>query len=214
MRSTMTVDCAPVPVLVAVAVGEAALRQIKHVCAARMWAVESGVAVPMVLAEGGNWMASQLVDVTESEGADYIDQALRAAAMIRGAISPPPAAVSAWQGSRRDRAQRLVRALIGHLPLREFFRVREEAASLPTDVWVHGDFSNANVMNSSEGVRIIDWEFAGPGIWGTDEIRLWSNLEDLQDREHLMTQFIDDLPVERLRDTGVLMHWLALQPLA
>ena len=80
-------------------------------------------------------------------------------------------------------------------------------------VW-YGDFSNANVMNSSEGVRIIDWEFAGPGIWGTDEIRLWSNLEYLQDREHLMTQFIDDLPVERRRDTGVLMHWLALRQLA
>ncbi len=213
-RATMIVDGESAPVLVAVAVGDEAAQRVRHECAARSWATQNGVSVPVVLAEGRDWMASQLVDVTESEGADYIDQALRAAAMIRGAISPPPAAVSAWQGSRRDRAQRLVRALIGHLPLREFFRVREEAASLPTDVWVHGDFSNANVMNSSEGVRIIDWEFAGPGIWGTDEIRLWSNLEYLQDREHLMTQFIDDLPVERRRDTGVLMHWLALRQLA
>jgi len=39
-------------------------------------------------------------------------------------------------------------------------------------------------------------------------------MEHLPDRERLMTRFIDTLPAERHRDTGVLMHWLALRQLA
>lgn len=213
-RATMIVGGESAPVLVAVAVGDEAAQRVRHECAARSWARRNGVSVPVVLAEGRDWMVSQLVDVTDSVGADYVDEALRSAALIRAAAEPPPAAVSSWQGSRRDRAQRLVRALIGHLPLKEFFRVREEAAKLQADVWVHGDYSSSNVMNSDTGIRVIDWEFAGLGIWGTDEIRLWSTMEHLPDRERLMTRFIDTLPAERHRDTGVLMHWLALRQLA
>lgn len=213
-RATMTVDGAQVPVLVAVAIGEEATRRVKHECTARSWATENGITVPEVLAEGPDWMASQLVELTDSEGTEYVDAGLRAAALIRAAGDPPPAAVSAWEGSSRNRAQRLVRALIGHLPLREFFRVRAEAANLPAEVWVHGDFSSSNVMNSDTGIRVIDWEFAGPGVWGTDEIRLWSTMERLADRERLMTHFIDDLPRDRRRDTGILLHWLALRQLA
>jgi len=64
------------------------------------------------------------------------------------------------------------------------------------------------------GVSIIDWEFCGHGIWGTDEIRLWSTMGDPRDRERIMSGFLADLPDRRRRDTGILIHWLALRQLA
>ncbi len=213
-RATMNVDNDRRDVLVAVAEGATAVRQIQHECAARTWASANSIPVASVLAAGPDWMISELVVLTDTQGADYVDQALESTARIRAAASPPPEAVSQWHGSRRDLPQRLIRAVIGHLPILEFRRVRAEAATLSADVWVHGDFSVANVMNSPHGIRIIDWEFSGIGVWGTDEIRLWSTLELSRDRERLMTGFIDALPAERRRDTGVLIHWLALRQLA
>lgn len=208
------VDGSILPVLVAVAEEETAIPKIEHECLARMWGAHIGLRVPRVLDSGRGWMASQMVDLWESEGASYVDEALTCAAMIRTAGSPPPPAVSTWQGARRDIAQRLIRAVVGRLPLREFRSARAEAAQLPMDVYVHGDFSTANVMNSSDGIWLIDWEFAGRGVWGTDEIRLWSTLEQRADRDRLLTRFVDELPAERRGDTGTLIHWLALRQLA
>lgn len=207
-------NIATIPVLVVVAVGEDAVRQITHECQAREWAGANDVPVPAVVAKGRDWMISELVELTGSEGEDYIEEALSTAARIRAASDPPPTAVSSWHGSRRDLPQRLLRAVIGHLPVREFRRVRAEAALLPADVWVHGDFSSANVMNSSEGIRVIDWEFTGLGVLGTDEIRLWSTMVHRSDRDRLMTAFLDRVPADRRPATGVLLHWLALRQLA
>lgn len=213
-QATMSTDSGQVPVLVAVARGEHATQQVQHECATRDWAATAGVPVPTVLACGADWMISPLVTQLPSEGADYVDEALQCAALIRAADSPPPEAVSVWHGSRRDLPQRLVRAAIGRLPMREFRRVRAEAADLPVDAWIHGDYSLANVMNSPDGIRIIDWEFSGKGVYGTDEIRLWTTLMETADRRRLMTSFLDTLPPQRRAATGVLVHWLALRQLA
>lgn len=213
-RATMDVEGSPTPVLVAVAHDEEASQRLQHERDARSWAVAQHIPVPQDLGNGAGWLISELIDSTPTHGAEYVDRALQITAAIRASTVPPPAAVSSWQGSRRDLPRRLMRALIGRLPMREFRQVRAEAANLPADVWVHGDFSNANVMNSPADLRIIDWEFSGQGIWGTDEVRLWSTLDDPADRQRLMTGFLAELPPQRRQDTGVLIHWLAVRQLA
>lgn len=202
------------PVIVAVAREESAAQQLAHEAAARAWAAGNAVPVPVDLAEGTGWLISEQVEVLPSQGAAYVHAALAAAARIAAAADAPPAAVSQWQARRRDLPQRLARALIGRLPINEFRRVRAEAAALPDDTWVHGDYSDANVMHSPDGVRIIDWEFVGRGPWGTDPIRLWSTLELQSDRDLLLESFLAQVPPARLAGIGVLIHWLALRQLA
>lgn len=204
----------PTEVLVAVACSEGAAQRLRHEVAARQWAVAYGIPVPPVLADGPGWTVSAMVDSRPTSGAAYVSEALAAARAIRAAPTAPPHAVSSWHRSRRDIAQRLARAMVGRLPLQEFRRVRAEAQELPTDVWVHGDFSNANVMNGGSGVEVIDWEFCGAGVLGTDEVRLWTTLDDPADRRQLMTEFLSEVPANRRRETGVLVHWLALRQLA
>lgn len=213
-RAELEVAGANTPALVAVAQNAEAAQRLDHEAQTRQWAQGQGISVPRILAQGPGWLASELVHPLPDTGRDYVDHALATARLIRAATSAPPQAVSSWQGSRRNIAQRLVRALVGGLPIGEFRRVRAEAAELPTDVWVHGDYSCANVLRTPSGVSIIDWEFCGHGIWGTDEIRLWSTMGDPRDRERIMSGFLADLPDHRRRDTGILIHWLALRQLA
>lgn len=201
-------------VIVAVARNTSAVDQLAHEAAVRSWAGRHGVPVPRDLASGHGWLISERIEVLPSEGTDYVQSALAAAAHIANSSESPPVAVSEWKGSRRDLPQRLARAMIGRLPLTEFRRARAEAAELPHDTWVHGDFSNANVLWSPAGVRIIDWEFVGRGPLGTDPIRLWSTLNRREDRDLLIDTLVARAPADRRANLGVLIHWLALRQLA
>ena len=202
------------PVLVTVAQNQSATIQLAHESAACSWAADSGVPVPQLVGQGPGWLIAEFIDSRSPEGSDYVAASLAAAQQIRSATTPPPASVSTWKGSRRSMPQRVIRALIGRLPMREFRQVRSEAALLPADALVHGDFSNANVMHAATGVRVIDWEFVGNGILGTDEVRLWSTLEHRSDRDLLLESFLATVSPERLPDIGLLIHWLALRQLA
>ena len=210
----MTGPDGPEPVVVAVAQDPGAVQQLSHEAAARGWAAANAGPVPADLAQGDGWLISEEVAVLPSRGADYVAAALTAATRIASAQGPPPVAVSEWKAGRRDLPQRIARALLGRLPMGEFRRVRAEAAELPDAGWVHGDYSDANVMYSPTGVRIIDWEFVGRGPLGTDQIRLWSTLGEASDRDLLMETFLAQVPRDQRAEVGVLIHWLALRQLA
>jgi|CXWK01.1.fsa_nt_gi D-aspartate ligase len=212
--ATLPGTAADEAVIVGVAQNTSAVDQLAHEAAARSWAARNGVPVPRDLAAGEGWLISERVQVLPSQGADYVHAAMAAATRIGEASDPPPVAVSEWKGRSRDLPQRLARAVIGRLPLAEFRRARAATAELPTDTWVHGDFSNANVLWSPAGVRIIDWEFVGRGPLGTDPIRLWSTLNRREDRDLLIDTLVAQIPADRRANLGVLIHWLALRQLA
>lgn len=204
----------PRPVLVTVAGNSQASKNLVHERQARGWAAQQGVPVPTEYGHGDGWMVTELVPLLPSEGAPYVDAALAAAARIRAAATPPPEAVSQWSGSRRTLLQRLYRSAWGGLPLREFRRVRSEAEQLPKDSWIHGDFSDANVLHGPDGIAVIDWEFVGRGPALADEARLWSTLGDQTDRDRVVRQVTEACDRQERLHWGILLHWLALRHLA
>lgn len=208
---TVDGDSEEIPALVTVAPDESARAQLKHEVAALRWASAASVPVPRLLATADSWCITEYLQVLPSAGSDYVEGSLAAARRIREAGGHPPVGVSNWRGSKWNLPVRILRAVQARLPMVEFRTVRAEAAELPADVWVHGDFHLSNVLHSRSGVAVVDWEYAGKAPLGTDELRMWSVLHDRRDRDHLMEQFLPTIDERRYPQIGLLMHWLALR---
>jgi hypothetical protein len=82
------------------------------------------------------------------------------------------------------------------------------ASTLPR-VTSHGDFHRLNVLMEGGRPWIVDWELLGRRPHGFDLMRLWTSLEDPEDRERLFEAAVD-LVGERRRGELLELRYVLL----
>lgn len=193
-----------------------ACRRIRLEGSRRRWALQAGVAVPRIVAEGegGAWMVSCWVEGSSLHGRDRVEAALESAKRIAAAPDPPGSLdSSSWRASRRSLPLRVVRLTVGGMPIRLWRAARSQALGLPREQTAHNDFHARNVIPSNGTVYVVDWEHAGRAPRYADALRLWSTLTERKDRELVMESVLSDAPRSRHRDIGALLLWLSLRQL-
>jgi len=183
--------------------------------AGRHWAAGVGVGVPEIWAhaDDGAWLVGEWLSAEAPTGTEYVRAALTGADLIMGAELPRGSSVSvqSWRGSRRGRALRALRVMAAGLDPREFVGARNEATVLPADFPAHGDFYFRNVLNVSTGIRVVDWEFAGPAPAFTDHLRFWSTLKAEEDRLTALELILEGRSRVERAHIGTLGRWLAFR---
>jgi hypothetical protein len=182
----------------------------------RSWAAEQGVPVPGVLrhAADGAVLVSERCDRRPDVDLGWLDAVLDIAGTIASAAPPAAAGGSSWRAPRRTLPARLLRLVVSGVPLRAYLAARAAHGELPRDGVAHGDFHLGNVLSRSGRPVVVDWEFLGPAVPGTDALRLWATLPDAAHRRHVAARIAAGTPAARRAVTAVLARWVALHAFA
>jgi hypothetical protein len=177
-------------------------------------AIGSGVALraPPVIAHGSRWMIERRIDPAPPRGA-AVDRAVEAAAELADLSLPAiPRRGSAFlRPAKWRRAIRMARSPLSVGEIRHARRLLA-GSSLPR-VTTHGDFHAGNLLGGDDGPWVVDWELSGRGPAGADLIRLWTTLDDDQDRARLFESTVELVGRARRRDLLLLRYALLVQTL-
>ena len=98
---------------------------------------------------------------------------------------------------------------VGGVNVRRWLTARQAAEELPKDGMAHGDFYFRNVLDTTSGVQVVDWEFAGPAPHFTDHLRFWSTLKSDEDADLALSLILRNRSSEERNAIGILGRWLA-----
>jgi hypothetical protein len=168
---------------------------------------------PPVIDRGDRWMIEPRIDPGPPGGAAAIDRALEAAGELARLSLPttPPSGRRFLRAEKWRRAFRMARSPLGVGEIRRARRLLA-GSGLPR-VTTHGDFHAGNLLGGSEGPWIVDWELSGRGPAGADLIRLWTTLDDDEDRERLFEGTVELIGRARRHDLLILRYALLVQTL-
>ena len=99
-------------------------------------------------------------------------------------------------------------------PLSEFRSSRADAMLLPRDAPAHNDFHRGNVLASSDGLAVVDWEFAARAPRWSDHVRLATSLTRPEDRATATDLIAERASGEDRVRASILLRWLSLRLLA
>ena len=156
---------------------------------------EGALRVPRIIEAGPGWRIEQAINATDpwTESAAAIDDAAAAAAEIPSVpLRPQPPGQDSV--SRLDGMVRIARAATGPIKISDLRAARRELATsdMPI-VTCHRDYHPKNLLvdNDTGGIWVIDWERAAPGPLGLDLMRLWTSLEQPEERERAFEHALD-----------------------
>lgn len=203
-------------VVVEMATSSAGKTRILRELHGRRWAASAGIPTAAVYdsAPDGAWMVSERILPSPPTGPSFLDRAVDTALLIADAAPPPPGpSPSVWRAPRRTLLVRHARGIAGGIPPLLWWAARRRAMKLPIAQVCHGDYYHRNVLwqpNAGQ-VRVVDWEYLGPGQRHSDLLRLWTVLPDRADRDALLVRIFDKIPPTQHRDVATLGLWLALR---
>lgn len=184
----------------------------------RDWAITNDIPTPVIYEHSadGSLLVGEHVEPLPSEGHEYVQAALAVATAI--SVAPAPMLgipVSGWRAPRSTLLLRVAQlAAAGVDPVR-FARTRRAAARIPSQVTVHGDFHDGNVLNLGAGaVSVLDFEHVGRGPRHADALRLITTLEIVSDAEYGLDLLLRGADRADRADIAAQLDWLALRHLA